>query len=757
MVGFPSIAGFTPSVPGGDEKVLTITGSEFGALIGKIQFQPNCFVPRDGYVELDNYDMNFSGGLVKWSNDTIKVRIPGFVRVLALILAGNEIYANSDLCTSKFRVVKSTFFAPDSTSSYTSTALEIPYSITQNVEVDPSDESQVIDKRLVQISAANSTEEAIQFEVSQAIIDDCEVLMALQEAMQEWSCKMGVNWGIHSISAQDTAFSGDGLNTIYYNSDLQNPFDSTRVTLGRAEGIETTCSNLNKGEIIEYDFALNPNLRNEDYDLIVFTALHEMGHLIGLRHTQPLPGGTNDLMGPIYISSSTEPFTSDDITAANIVRSRSELGVCGTEINFENFGDYGMRNTLSDTGSEPDCIIRSDPDGEPDIYKSPDVFNCQDPGTNSCNGINEQPLEGNTNYIHARITNFSDECIVYSGIVEFYWTIGSTGEMWEEDWINDIENGCLIGDFIGSRQIGTLNPGETRIVERDWVPPIINDLVDCDIYRYPWDVEKDRWQICLLARIVSDYDNIMLERKDISIGDNIINSNNLATINTALLDDPDLLTEDSCYVGKATNMILHNNNSTTQTLDFVFKIDPSSVGAGTLEDVEVILPALLAQQISASYTTPDNLDAIRLQGDEVILNNIQMNANQKFAIGIRVSHCNIGRITPRSESQLISFSVGHRSSTGAQIRRSSYSHFYLQNDYTEIASEIQSALPCSNNSTLADFTIYSIDGRLVKTVKNMTRASFDLHSNIMNLKSGVYIVIKKVHGQHCETYKKFIM
>lgn len=438
---------------------------------------------------------------------------------------------------------------------------------------------------------------------------------------------------------------------------------------------------------------------------------------------------------------------------------------CNYKINFEEFGDFFMRDFEGDIGNEPNCeaIENQDQWGRPDVYRSPDLWNSYSAGSNSSTE-HENPIEGNHNYVFARVTNLSNECEVSGAGVKFYWTVASTGETWDDDWIADVQNGCTIGDYIGTSYTGIIAPGQERLVSFNWIPPIINDLIDCDIYRYPWDEENETYQVCLLARLISNEDHLFNEIEGINIEDNVVNSNNIVTRNTKLLDDPNKIyyppdNVEAVFIGDPSNVIIHNNNDTTEEIDIVITCGPIPNIPFDFKNIEILVSDELYQQISGgegNSNIPGN--PVRLNGsNSLVIPNIVMSPDERQMIGVRVSvlESNLEEYFRLDED--ISFSISHKSSSGKSINPSNNCYFTVpihsgSENLNKLVSSMENQL--KSEIEFDEIIIYESTGRLLYRISTSQDINIQSLDNIQT--NGLYIFTYLNKGKFVKTKKKVV-
>ena len=527
--------------------------------------------------------------------------------------------------------------------------------------------------------------------------------------MKTWKCATGIDWRISSLQHGITANNSDGLSTI-------SIFDTQD---GLSKSLGTECS--------QTLFVNDQNDIQLKSNASYGTILHEFGHSHGLAHSRPGPDGVVDVMQPGSYDGNPAPpqanvITTDDLDGATKVADNSVSfpSGCGDAIDFEMYGDYSMRDNPKDTGKEPNC--EAGPLDNLDVYNSPDLWNCHD--ALGCGGQNEQPIEGTINHLWANIKNISSDCIASSGIVKFYWTIASTGEIWPNDWISSTQGSCTVGDYIGFSNIGSLMPNEVGGVTIAWTPPNINALIDCEVYRYPWDIQNETYQICLLARINDYKDYMFLEWGGAEIGTNARNSNNIVTKNTKLLDDPNQIinpgTDSVRYQSDVSWFLFRNNNDTTRSLDLVFETvsDASNVDFQYIELLisDELFGKLDEGNMGYSVVAPN---VIRLSGflNEFSLSNIEMDADEKQLIGIRVSIDGDSTAHYNSVCSSDTIIVHHRAADSSKINISSKCYMVFPDFSTGSGTDSQTTsvyeLQERTKRDIASVTIYSIVGRFV--------------------------------------------
>ena len=149
--------------------------------------------------------------------------------------------------------------------------------------------------------------------------------------------------------------------------------------------------------------------------------------------------------------------------------------------------DLYMKDCPNDYGIEyPDpaypCGVWA-VDKSPDIWlrKNPDGYIHQECDPNAYH----YEIGGDTiRYVYVRVRNRGEMTNDGSGQISVYWAKTTALSGWPDSWNG---NNPEYGDFIGSQNIGFIEPGEEKIFQFQW--NVTNNFSD------------DRWQKCVLARI----------------------------------------------------------------------------------------------------------------------------------------------------------------------------------------------------------------------------------------------------------------
>lgn len=201
--------------------------------------------------------------------------------------------------------------------------------------------------------------------------------------------------------------------------------------------------------------------------------------------------------------------------------------------------DLWMKDSNKDIGAEPNTIIS---DVTLDVFRSPDVWNCDSTGTCMKHEDAEYKyLSKNTARVKVRNKGASAST---GGKLRIYWTLGSTGEIWDTSWLNLPQNRFYNADSAkyfpmggeitdaGGMAITPISAGDSIIINQEWSPPNpawYYKIVGADT------VYQNKVTVCLYARIedCNQYDFGMTypEEYGLTIWGNTTKNNNIATRN----------------------------------------------------------------------------------------------------------------------------------------------------------------------------------------------------------------------------------
>ena len=214
----------------------------------------------------------------------------------------------------------------------------------------------------------------------------------------------------------------------------------------------------------------------------------------------------------------------------NVIENCVTSNYFGCEINscisFEIEDCYRFDLMIKDNPT--DVGLESNPG---DIWNG-DIWNCST--TSSCTSMQSTEYSPSIpNFLKCKIYNVG--CIDYydeeKAKIHLYWTIGRSGEIWPDHWdqaTSFIVAGIIAGGEIiptGSNVIPSIPVGGNHTISMEWDPPNPADFPSMGAQP----------MICYLARIVDDVDVIVGELPG-PIANNVRESNNIATINTTLVD-----------------------------------------------------------------------------------------------------------------------------------------------------------------------------------------------------------------------------
>ena len=569
-----------------------------------------------------------------------------------------------------------------------------------------------------------------------------------------------------------------------------------------------------------WNFSENDNSEENQYNFET-VALHELGHILLLKHVVDetslmywnIPTGTSELAnkktidddsktGIDYIvnrdiidySCGNQPLIllEDDVDCDGLGTGKNESeadeSLC--------FVDLRMRDNNWDSGQEPNYSAGVDADGDgwsidspadwEDIWDSPDLWTC--PDNDDCSSeAGSSPVATVPNNIGFTIYNAHPNLVSDPVELHIYYTMASMGENWESEWVDNSfwanpTTSCLLGDEIADSPviIPAIDPQTTYTDWADWSPPnFVND--DYAFYADPslcgLTPETDpadgelKYEICLLARLISEADPIVGESSNVPIRDNVLNSNNIVTKNMFLID-PAFAGLGNPIPGRPSVILVANNNDHVKNLDIVFdKISAGSTATlnNVLEVSFVLSPELWAKWESTGKESEgiEIIDEreVKVTNLEIAkLLNLPFDARefQPFAIKVTII-TNTGKTVQNTFSSLpedFGFRITHRSSDGSPINKPSNCLFKLENvsETYDLAQNLLQQMqifpnPFQNTSDISFYlsetenitiNLYDLQGRLVKTVLANENLSAGKHRIVLeadNLKNGVYLCV----------------
>jgi len=705
----------------------------------------------NSFINLDIYDLSNA----VWTENYIDIILPSSIcdfQQRTTSIPFEVFYKTEMLHSGRFQITNTLGMVSEwSDANY----LNVPYSTWMEIDCDGSTGS-VNSKKRVKIVAEDTGYRDLY--VSTEVFQNCELMGYINQAIKDWKCATGIDWRIADVVDQLERVFGDGISTITY--------DDQATGSAYARGVGADCGIYHDYD--DLDIGINPMINETRPNGEIYTVmLHEFGHAAGLAHTEKGIGETRvDLMRNGVTAPVHDIFEiiDDDLAGAIEVFQFSSTSTCNPAFIPNQTGDYAMRDDLEDIGYEPNygtvggeisCVFKN-------IYLSPDLWNC-DHISFDCGTNHEMPTEGELNTVKARINNLSDACTAEDGYLDFYWTIASTGEVWDSDWINSNQGGCLVGDIITSSPIsvGALSPNAEIIVEHNWTPPTIDNLVSCGI---EMNEDQGKFMLCLLARIHSDKDPIIIEEIGTGIGYSVHNNNNIVTKNTFILEVPQVADPEPC--GSSVSILVANNNAFATNLNINLN-GISGVGLNENFGVEITANEELWNRWSSTGQSSEGLEVVDertvrvTDSQHASMMNIPLDANQREVISIQA--CDL--LAPRSDGDTgVSFMITHEATNpDIEIASSSACIFkVVEKQYEpDIIDEQEVSIspnPTDNYLTLhmelmdesrVSAFIYTIQGQQVRTLIDDTIIGSGVHNithNISDLADGVYLYKYVIDG-----------
>ena len=336
------------TINAGNKEILTITGIGFG------NYQSNT-TPNTGSVYFfdadsggSNWNEVLESQIISWSDTEILVEVPSRAGT------GNV----------RIRTNENLFFESDQ-------IINIPYNITgypyEGIEYPIYHPGSVVDDFGAELDSPGSatpqdnvTSGQFHFTLNTDFSDNIEARESFDYNLREWVCNGGINFDISSETTEINEAANDFVNVVtFVNS------QSLGTTYYWFNGCVTNDSdgNISSATIFfeELDISFNAsinwgygdNVANNQYDFDM-TALHEIGHALGMGHVID-SGGLMHYAG----GSGNQTFSIDNyLPAQNIILQRNISGsVCGVL----------DPHVVSDCSSiDPNQDL--DGDGVPDIF-----------------------------------------------------------------------------------------------------------------------------------------------------------------------------------------------------------------------------------------------------------------------------------------------------------------------------------------------------------------------------------------------------
>ena len=449
------------------------------------------------------------------------------------------------------------------------------------------------------------------------------------------------------------------------------------------------------------------------------------------------------------------------------------------------FIDLRMRDCYNDQGFEPNTEC-DDWLGWNDIWNSPDIWVC--PQNDSCYLAASAPPEpAYSNRIGFTIYNAHPNLISDPAQLHLYYTMASSGELWDFNWIDWYftagDYTCYLGDEIATSPvtIPAINPSSFFTGWTTWTPPnFVNP--NLPFYAHPdscWILPEidpldgePKYEICLLARLLSEADPIRNETFD-NITHNVIYNNNIVTKNLFFLN-PGMgvgMGVPPTVAGNPSVMFICNNNAAAANLNIVYQQIANGLGVqGSNDSLEISL--ILSPQLWNNWVqTGQQGEGITLLTQREVridnyatakLLNIPFAAYERQPIAIKTTILTSGGKTTTNQlsinNPVFSFYLTHESSNQQTINPSSKCQFVLNNkqmqqhDNTNEIKLIAYPNPVTNQSGYLQFmlpqaenisvAIYNLSGKKVQQIVSNQPYEAGLHQlpvSTAQLTDGIYI------------------
>ncbi len=747
---------YPDAVPAGCGKHLIIKGRFFGNTKGSIRFHntSNDFA-EDDFLWLDNFDM----GTCSWANNEISVVLP-YQSIDYYELLDEYIYGFYSLHSDVFKI--RTSFSTLSDDKF----LNIPYSLFNKCKQSAPNSVIATAKHRYKLVANDAASNTMNFRLHTNLFQSEEVMSALYHALDKWQCATGIQYRIienfdDDINADFVANeANNNISSIFFYEDLGQT--------GLANSYGDICGDAMEIDEVDILIDINGGMIIGGWEHIL---LHELGHAHGLAHT--LPDATDnieDLMQPG--SSQTQSVTEiegDDLQGAlNVVNYSiipSIIPDCGTVLSNTGEGTLQMKDNWCDLGIEPNfsCAQGTGEDTWDDIWESPDLWNCQ--GTNDCTEP-KAIKSGQTNRLRFTVRN-PNNCTSDVPTIHLYWTVASTGEVWPTDWIHTGDN-CRQGDEIATLTLPTLAPNEVRTSSVNWTPPTLSTFLGCSTADIN-DLAGSKMEMCLLARLETPSDPILIEDEDVTV--NILNSNNIVTRNT-VLEDIVLLNQ----TGQSSIIHLKNNNNFDTNLNLVIKglVKVTPEQAQQLH-IDIILTQSLwdrwtstgTQGIGVQIIEPKVVRVTNLTTAKLL--NIPMLADESRPFGVRITRIGNGKVELAPTDY--KFGIIHeafdphiiinKSSGCVFSARSKTSNIPISTNNLALLAypnpsdgSLSLSFNLPNTEAFVNLSIYDMQGRLVSKVfegNDVQNGVYNFDAKTEQLITGIYVATLKTTNEQKST------
>lgn len=282
--------------------------------------------------------------------------------------------------------------------------------------------------------------------------------------------------------------------------------------------------------------------------------------------------------------------------------------------------DLQIRNSHEDIGIEPD--------NNTDVFwQSNDIW-VRNQDDDIEEHQNPEYDSNNPNYVYVKVNNKScTPSKSNNSKVKLYWAKANTSLSWPNHWDGSLlVDNIQMGGEIGEVEIPTLLPGEDVNLKFEWNVPNPNDY---------FEINENPWHFCLLARIISDEDQMSTPEVS-SLFANVKNNNNVAWKNLTVVDIlPNTLTSNGGVIG------IDNFSNQIKDYSLIFKKRDES-GKAIYEEAEVtvnmdniIKENWIIGGSNMSYLKDTKTDNIKLiENNDAKIENIIMSPNSYGTIEI---------------------------------------------------------------------------------------------------------------------------
>jgi len=336
----PTTITFSPTtITAGTKSVLTINGSGFGSIKGKVGFSKS---DGGGFSFTEAIDSQ----VLSWSNTQITVQVPtqagtGVIRITDNTNASANSSAVLTVSYAEFNIVSNQI------NSGPNAGIDIAFT-TKNIDKNGSG--------------------GYTWQMFTGFDANTLAKSAFLRAFNTWRCESGVNWTIGATSTTNT-ISRDGVNIIRF--DVGNELADN--VLGRCTSHYSACR-INGGESLEWyvdelDIVFNDNPNNTgssinetwnfttdesttdkfDFESV---ALHELGHGHQLDHV--IDAGSDVMHFVLFNGQDIRVLGTNNMLGANDVQTRStSSGTCGISAMTNYSGDCGLNiNTVTELNNQ---------------------------------------------------------------------------------------------------------------------------------------------------------------------------------------------------------------------------------------------------------------------------------------------------------------------------------------------------------------------------------------------------------------------